>query len=294
MPALKTSSSVVGAVLVASEIEAVVDRALAEDLAGGDPTTASIIAPDVQDRGVIVARSEGVLAGVDVARLVFQRVDSGLEFKSLMADGSKLEPESFVAEVEGPVSSTLRAERTALNFLQHLSGVATETARYVKAVESSRARILDTRKTLPGLRVLEKYAVRIGGGRNHRMNLGDGILVKDNHIVAARRSGLDLGDVVRKARNSGPHTLRIEVEVEDLDEARQALDAGADILLLDNMGLEQMAEAVRLAQGRALTEASGGIKLENVADVAATGVDLISVGSLTHSAKALDLSLDLV
>ena len=279
---------------LSSEIEAVVDRALAEDLGAGDPTTESIIAPDVQGRGVIVARSDGVLAGVDAARLVFERVDSSVEFKSLMADGSKLEPESFVAEATGTVSSILRAERTALNFLQHLSGIATETARYVKAVEGYPARILDTRKTVPGLRVLEKYAVRMGGGSNHRMNLGDGILIKDNHIIAGRRSGLDLGDVVKKAREGAPHTLRIEVEVESLDQAREALDAGAEILLLDNMGLEQMAEAGRLAHGRALTEASGGIRLENVMDVAATGVDLISVGALTHSAEALDLSLDLV
>ena len=278
----------------ASEIEAVVDRALAEDLGAGDPTTESIIAPDSHGRGVIVARSHGVLAGVDVACLVFERVDSSVEFKTLKADGSKLEPESFLAEVEGSLSSILRAERTTLNFLQHLSGIATETARYVKAVEGYPARILDTRKTVPGLRVLEKYAVRVGGGRNHRMNLGDGILIKDNHIIAAGRSGLDLGDVVKKARESAPHTLKIEVEVENVDQAREALDAGADILLLDNMGLEQMAEAVRLAQGRALTEASGGIKLENVMDVAATKVDLISVGSLTHSARALDLSLDLL
>ena len=286
--------------LTPHEIEEIVERALAEDLGAGDPTTETLVPPDMRGSAVVVAGAAGVLAGGEVARAVWRRVDPTVHFEPLLRDGSTLTPDDpdagsegdVIARLDGPIASILRGERTALNFLQHLSGIATETSKYVRAVGDYRAQILDTRKTVPGLRALEKYAVAVGGGRNHRRNLGDGILIKDNHIAAMRKAGLSLGDAVEKARAAAPPT--IEVEVEDLDQVSEALDAGADILLLDNMTIEQMAEAVRVARGRALTEASGGIRLENLQAVAATGVDLISVGALTHSARALDMSLDLM
>ena len=281
------------------EIDEIVGRALTEDLGAGDPTTDALIPRGLEDRAAVVAGAEGVLAGIEVARAVWRHVDPALRFRPLLTDGSVLnqganDPErEVIAELEGTVSSMLLGERTALNFLQHMSGIATETSRYVMAVAGFGAKILDTRKTVPGLRALDKYAVHVGGGKNHRRNLGDGILIKDNHIAAMRGAGLSLGEIVEKARAAASHTLKIEVEVEDLEQVRQALDAGADILLLDNMPIEQMAVAAQLARGRALTEASGGITLRNVGEVAATGVDLISVGALTHSAGALDISLDL-
>jgi nicotinate-nucleotide pyrophosphorylase (carboxylating) len=192
------------------------------------------------------------------------------------------------------VASLLKAERTAVNFMQHMSGIATQTQRYVKAVEGHPVRIVDTRKTTPGLRFLEKYAVRMGGGQNHRQNLGDGILIKDNHIDALRGDGMSLGDVVKKAIREASHTIRVEVEVETLEQLDEALDAGAGIILLDNMDVEQMTIAVQIAKGKAFTEASGGITLETVRAVAATGVDIISVGALTHSVLALDISMDML
>ena len=279
-----------------------IDLALAEDLGLGDATTDALVAPDEQGRAVLVPKEEGVLAGLEVALEVFRRVDGGLVARGLLEDGSSLKPSDqatgaegdVIAEVEGPLASILKAERTALNFVRHLSGVATETRRYVDAVEGYNVQILDTRKTMPGLRSLQKHAVRMGGGHNHRMGLGDGVLIKDNHIDGARGAGLGLGDAVRRARQRAPHTLRVQVEVEDLDQVTEALDAGADALLLDNMSLKEMAAAVVLCRGRALTEASGRITLDTVSDVAGTGVDLISVGAITHSVTALDISLDLV
>ena len=275
------------------EIEDLIDRALTEDLSIGDPTSEVLLSPELTGKGEVKAKAEGILAGVDVALAVFRRVDPTLETKALLEDGTALHAGDVIAHATGPVSSILRAERTALNFLQHLSGIATATDKYVQAVKGHRARIIDTRKTTPGLRTLEKYAIRAGGGHNHRRNLGDGILIKDNHIQALRNQGLSLAEIVNKARDGASHTIRIEVEVEDLDQVCEALDAGADILMLDNMGLSEMADAVSLVGGRAVIEASGGINLETVRDVAATGVDLISAGALTHSVAALDISLDL-
>ena len=279
---------------ITPEVESLIDRALSEDLTTGDPTTDALIPPGLTGRVDLVAKEEGVLAGVGIALAVFRRVDSTLETHVGIEDGSGLEAGVRIASVEGSVASILMTERTALNFVRRLSGVATETSRFVKAVAGHKARIVDTRKTTPGLRSLEKYAVRVGGGDNHRRNLGDGILIKDNHIQALRKQGLSLGDIVNQARANAPHTVKVEVEVEDLGEVKEALDAGAEILLLDNMGIQEMAKAVEMTRGRALTEASGGINLETVSQVAATGVDLISVGALTHSAKSLDLSLDMV
>lgn len=287
---------------ITPEIEALIDRALSEDLGSGDPTTESLIPEDLRGRAVVVSREAGVLAGGEVAAAVFRRVDPRLDVSSLLSDGAHLARHEIalgaegdvIAKLEGPVAAILKAERTALNFLQLLSGIATETSRYVKAVSGYRAKVLDTRKTAPGLRTLEKMAVRAGGGTNHRRSLGDGVLIKDNHIEAMRGQGLDLRQVIERVRAGVPHTLKVEVEVEDLAQVRDALEAGAEALLLDNMGLEEMGRAVEMARGRALTEASGGITLGNVREVAATGVDFISAGALTHSARSLDISLDLL
>ena len=279
---------------ITPETESLIDRALMEDLSIGDPTSDALISPELAGKAVVVAKAEGVLAGVDVAIAVFRRVDTALSVCALEQDGSSLKPGDVIADVEGATSSILRAERTALNFLQRMSGIATQTSNYVRAVHGLDARIVDTRKTTPGLRVLEKYAIRCGGGFNHRRNLGDGILIKDNHIQALRGQGMSLGDVVKMAHANASHTIRVEVEVESLDEVREALDAGAEILLLDNMGPDEMAKAVEMARGKAVTEASGGINLDTVRAVAETGVDLISVGALTHSVRALDIGLDMV
>ena len=270
-----------------------IDRALAEDQVAHDVTTDTLISPDQQSTVALVARAEGVLAGLPVVGAVFARVDPSLRLEALVEDGSPVSPGQHLARIEGAVAGMLRAERTALNFLQRMSGIATETARYVRAVEGLPARILDTRKTPPGHRHLDKYAVRMGGGRNHRLNLSDGILIKDNHIAAARAQGLSLTNTVRNAVERAPMALKVEVEVESLEEAREALDAGAHILLLDNMTPDDMRQIVEMARGRALTEASGGIDLETVRAVAETGVDFISSGALTHSTKALDISMEL-
>lgn len=276
-----------------NQVEQVIDSALAEDSVWGDVTTEALIPENQEGKAYLVAKGEGVLAGIGVATMVFHRVDPALRVNELVADGGRVHPGDRMAAIEGKVASILRAERAALNFLQRLSGIATETAKYVEAVSGTKALITDTRKTAPGLRLLEKYAVRVGGGHNHRQNLGDGVLIKDNHLVALRSRGVGLGEVIKKARQHAPHTLKIEVEVESVEQAQEALSAGADIIMLDNMNLEEMRQVVELARGRALIEASGGITLDSVHAVAETGVDLISVGALTHSAKALDISLEL-
>jgi len=270
-----------------------IDRALAEDQVAHDVTTDTLVTSGQQGTVVLVARAEGVLAGLLVAGAVFARVDPSLRLEALAEDGSPVSPEQRLARIEGAVAGMLRVERTALNFLQRMSGIATETARYVRAVEGLPARILDTRKTIPGHRHLDKYAVRMGGGRNHRQNLSDGILIKDNHIAAVRAQGLSLADTVRNAVERAPMALKVEVEVESFEEAREALDAGAHILLLDNMTPDDMRQIVGMARGRALTEASGGIDLETVRAVAESGVDFISSGALTHSTRALDISMEL-
>jgi nicotinate-nucleotide pyrophosphorylase (carboxylating) len=270
-----------------------VDHALAEDWAWGDVTTQALIPADAEGKASFIAKSEGILAGIEVVHLVFARVDPYLEFRALLHDGDKLQRGTEIATVEGKVGSILRGERVALNFLQRLSGIATETSRYVEAVRGTKARIVDTRKTTPGLRFLEKYAVRAGGGQNHRVHLGDGILIKDNHLAALRARGLDMKVAIDLARKNAPHTLKIEVEVTTVEEAGEAIEAGADIIMLDNMSVEEMRRAVKSIGGRVLVEASGGVTLDNVRSVAETGVDLISVGALTHSVKALDISLEL-
>ncbi len=271
--------------------QAIVDLALAEDLGAGDVTSEATVPAGAQGRAGIFAKAPGVISGLDAASAVFARVDPEVRFAPRVADGQRVHPGDPVAALDGPAAGILAGERVALNLLQRLSGVASLTARYVEAVVGTGVRIVDTRKTTPGLRALEKAAVRHGGGHNHRFGLGDGVLIKDNHLAAV--GGADrVGRAVRLARERAPHTLRIEVEVTTLDEARQALEAGADVILLDNMDTGTIRRAVELIDGRALLEASGGITLETVRAVAETGVDLISVGALTHSAPALDLSLE--
>ena len=268
-------------------------RALAEDGAWQDVTTSATVDPEQHGIGTVLAKAHGVIAGLPVMAAVFTVTDPKLEFTSNLSDGDVIAPRDRIATVEGSYASILRAERVALNFIQHLSGVASMTAHAVAEASGTNVRIIDTRKTTPGLRYLEKYAIRVGGGRNHRYNLTDGVLIKDNHLAALRARGLGIADAVRLSRQLSPHTLRVELEVTNFDELEQGLDAGADIILLDNMSVEQMRHAVERCRGRALTEASGGITPETVHDVAHTGVDFISLGALTHSVKALDISLEL-
>ena len=283
-----------------AETDDIVRTALLEDLGAGDITTETLVPADLHGRARIIAKAEGVLAGVDVADAVFRAVDPELDFNPNLSDGARLrvadgvEEYGSIAELSGSVASILKGERVALNFLQHLSGIATETNRYVQEVTDYDTVILDTRKTAPGLRNLQKYAVAVGGGTNHRRDLSDGVLIKDNHIAAGRLNELSLGGVVRRMRDAAPSAWEIEVEVENLQQLREAVEAGADIVMLDNMSPSEMAEAVRTVDGRALTEASGGITLDNVREVAATGVDRISVGALTHSVTGLDISLELL
>jgi len=266
-----------------------IELALAEDVGPGDVTTQATIPEGATGEAVILAKAHGVLAGLPVAAEVFRRVDRGIRFEELAQDGEPVAPGDVVARLSGPLRGILTGERVALNFLSHLSGIATLTAEFVTAVAPYRAVILDTRKTTPGWRSLEKYAVRCGGGRNHRLGLYDMVLIKDNHIAACG----SLGEAVRRVRAAGVK-VPIEVEVKDLDELAEALSLEVDRILLDNMDLEELREAVRLAGGKVPLEASGGVTLENVAQVAACGVDFISVGAITHSAPALDLSLEII
>ncbi len=273
------------------QVEQIVNTALSEDLVSGDITTAALIPPDLEGRASILVKADGVSAGIEVAQAVFKVVDSALTVDLLIQDGARVRSGDIVATITGKVASILQAERTALNFLCHLSGIATETARYVEAVSGLKAKITDTRKTTPGMRMLEKYAVRMGGGRSHRLHLGDWVLIKDNHWAALRSLGIGVKEAIELVRQSS--SLKVEIEVGNIGEAVEALDAGADIVMLDNMAVGEMKKVVELARGRTLIEASGGITLDNVRQVAEAGVDLISIGAITHSAKALDLSLEL-
>ena len=275
------------------EVYRLIDAAFTEDQTFNDPTTQVLVPTDVLAIGTIRAKTRGVLAGAEVSTAVFHRLDPSLRVNSLLEDGSQLSPGDDIAKVEGSAASILKAERVALNFLQRMSGIATATDRYVKAVEGCRARIVDTRKTAPGLRYLDKYAVRMGGGYNHRLNLADGILIKDNHIEALRSRELGLKEVIQLALARASHTIKVEVEVETLEQVEEALEAGAHIIMLDNMPPPMMRQAMDIIGRKAVVEASGGINMETVRAVAETGVDLISVGALTHSTQALDISLDL-
>lgn len=277
------------------ELLDLVHRALREDIGTGDITTEATIPPGATARGVILARATGVVAGLEVVRLVFSELDRGLTVISKKQDGEAVSPGDIIAEISGPARPQLMGERVALNFLQRLSGIATATHKLVELVRGYPIKVVDTRKTTPGLRALEKYAVRTGGGHNHRFGLYDAVLIKDNHIAVAG----GIGPAVTAARRRAPHTVTIEVEVENLEQLEEALTAGADLIMLDNMDPATMREAVRRARLRTTTgrpvrlEASGGVRAENIVAIAETGVDLISVGYLTHSAPSLDFSLEL-
>ncbi len=269
------------------EIERIVRMALQEDIGLGDVTSMAIIPRDTTMRAELVAKDDFVVAGLDVAASVFWLLDVDVRFEKIFVDGQKVKRGDVLAWLKGSALMLLQGERVALNLLQRMSGIASLTAQFVAAVEGTGSFVVDTRKTAPGLRALDKYAVRAGGGRNHRIGLFDGVLIKENHIAAAG----GISEAIFSARNRLPHTLKIEVETRDLDEVQQALDAGADIIMLDNMTNEAMAQAVTLIDGRALAEASGGVTLERVREIAETGVNIISVGALTHSVVAADISM---
>jgi nicotinate-nucleotide pyrophosphorylase (carboxylating) len=265
-----------------------VQRALAEDIGQGDITTDALIEGGAQASARLMAREAGIVAGLDLAEAAFRGVEPGIAFERLIADGQPVQAGDVIARISGSARALLSAERVALNFMTHMSGIASLTGRYVAAIAGSGARIVDTRKTLPGLRVFEKYAVRMGGGVNHRFALDDAAMIKDNHIVAAG----GIGPAIRQVRAAIGHMVKICCEVDRIDQIEEALAAGVDVLLLDNMRPETLAEAVRLIAGRATAEASGKVSLDTVAAIAASGVDVISVGRLTHSAPALDIALD--
>jgi len=275
------------------QVITIIDLALAEDTSHGDVTSEALMPPELRGEAYIESKARGILAGQEVATEVFLRVDSSLQIKFLIEDGSEIEPGDVLATISGNVRSILKAERTALNFLRRLSGIASETALFISETRDSTARIVDTRKTTPGLRLLEKYAVRMGGGQNHRLHMGDAVLIKDTHLAALRDQGMSLTDIITKARKNTPAGLTIEVEVDTPEEAIEAAQAGADMILLDNMTPEEMQGVVSSLPNGVKTEASGGITLENVRAAAMSGVDIISVGALTHSPKALDISLEL-
>jgi nicotinate-nucleotide pyrophosphorylase (carboxylating) len=270
--------------------KALIDLALAEDIGSGDVTTLSTVPAETTATGVMTAKSPGVISGLEAAAYALWRVDPRIEFRPRVQDGDAVAIGDVVAELSGPARSMLTGERTALNLLQRLSGVATITAQFVAEIAGTGATIVDTRKTTPGLRELEKAAVRHGGGHNHRFGLSDGVLIKDNHLAAI--GGADrVTKAIAAARQRAPHTVRVEVEVTTLAEVEEAAIAGADIIMFDNMSNEMMTEAGRIVAKRAITEASGGVRLETVRKIAETGVDLISVGALTHSAPSVDISL---
>lgn len=264
-----------------------IKTALEEDMGTGDVTSLCTVSPDALAHGRYIAKEDGIICGFEVVSMVFCILEPSIKLTVNVSDGDKVKRGDVIALVEGPAIPVLSGERVGLNILQHLSGVATRTAEAVAAVGGTSAKIADTRKTTPGMRVMEKYAVKCGGGTNHRFNLSDGILIKDNHIVAAG----SITKAVAGARKNAPHTLKIEVEVENEAMVKEALEAGADIIMLDNMSASDMAAAVKLIDGRALTEASGNMGERDLREVAATGVDLISIGALTHSVRALDISL---
>lgn len=268
-------------------IDELILSALKEDMPLGDITTDNIIARDSRSGAVLVAKQDAVIAGLEVFERVFKLLSPDINFKRHTEDGQHVKKGEVFLEFEGSTSAMLKGERTALNFLQHLSGIATKTFEYSSKLKGLPVKVVDTRKTVPGLRYLDKYAVRMGGGQNHRYCLSDGVLIKDNHIKAAG----GINKAVHQVRGKIPHTVRIEVETETLDQVQEALEAGADIIMLDNMGLDMMKQAVRLINRRALVEASGNVTLDTIYSIAVTGVDIISVGELTHSVKAVDISM---
>jgi nicotinate-nucleotide pyrophosphorylase (carboxylating) len=268
-------------------LDPILRRVLEEDIGTGDVTTLATIQPGTQASAELVAKEDFVLSGIDVAKRVFHLLSAETAFEKLIEDGQSVKRGDVLAWIKGDAAVLLQGERVALNLLQRMCGVATLTAEFVKQIGGTGAIIVDTRKTTPGLRVLEKYSVRMGGGGNHRMALYDAVLIKENHVAAAG----GITSAVSRARQNVPHTQKVEVEVRNQVEVAEALDAGADILLLDNMSTEELRAAVEMINGRAITEASGGVNLETVREIAETGVRLISVGALTHSYRAVDISM---
>lgn len=268
-------------------LDKIIKNALEEDLAWGDITTESTIPKDTISKANLIAKEEGIICGIDVFEKVMHTLDENISITKYFGDGDNIKKGDLIAELKGNARNILSAERVALNLLQRMSGIATQTANIVKKVIDTDVCIADTRKTTPNLRILEKYAVKVGGGSNHRFNLADGVLIKDNHINA---SG-SITKAVTSARKNIPHTIKIEVETETLEQVKEALNCGADIIMLDNMDIPTMKKAVELINGRAITEASGNMGEKDLLEVALTGVNIISVGSLTHSVKAMDISL---
>jgi nicotinate-nucleotide pyrophosphorylase (carboxylating) len=267
--------------------ESVIKRALEEDISYGDITTDSIVNEFASSEAKLIAKQEGIIAGIEICEKVFKMLDASSFFMNNIKDGDFVKSGDVIAIVKGRTGALLKAERTALNILQRLSGIATKTRSFCDSVKDYNVRIVDTRKTTPGLRLFEKYAVKVGGGDNHRYSLSDGVLIKDNHIKAAG----GIKEAITLAKKNVPHTIKIEVETETMEQVKEALEAGADIIMLDNMTVEQMKNAVKFINKRALIEASGNMKLELINEVASTGVDIISVGALTHSASSLDISM---
>jgi nicotinate-nucleotide pyrophosphorylase (carboxylating) len=274
-------------------VDRIIENALEEDTGRGDITSDTLIPIDLQGQAYILVKEQGVLAGIEIARKTLQIVDPSIKATVLISDGSKVNTGDIAMRISGCVRSLLKAERVTLNFLQRLSGIASATARFVEEVKGTGVEIADTRKTTPGLRILEKYAVRMGGGRNHRMDLSDAVLIKDNHFAALKLLGLSYREIVAKARRDVPAKIKVEAEATTVQEAVEAAESGADIVMLDNMPLEQMSRAVKLINGRVEVEGSGSFNMSNVRAAARTGVDFISVGALTHSYKSLDISLEI-
>jgi nicotinate-nucleotide pyrophosphorylase (carboxylating) len=270
----------------------IIKRALVEDAPWGDVTSEAFLPEEATASATLNARESGVFSGALVFARVFELVDPEVVVELALDDGEPFATGATLARVDGSARSILRAERVALNLVQRMSGIATLTARYVMAVADTSARVVDTRKTTPGLRVLERQAVRDGGGHNHRFSLSDAVLAKDNHLAVLAAAGVDLGTAIRNARARIPHTTHLEVEVDQIEQVEPVVSAGVDTIMLDNFSVDELREGVRIVAGRALVEASGGVNLDTIAEIAATGVDLISVGALTHSVRALDLGLD--
>ncbi len=271
----------------AFEIDKIILTGLKEDMPFGDITTDNLIDDTSQSEALLIAKDTGVIAGIDIAKRVFEIVDKNVVFEKRIEDGHRVKSGDVIAQIKGNTRALLKGERTALNLLQRLSGIATKTRELCEKIKDTNSKVVDTRKTTLGLRALEKYAVRVGGGYNHRFSLSDGVMIKDNHIKAAG----GIKEAVKKIRKKIPHTIKIEVETETLEQVEEALEAGADIIMLDNMGVDKVRKAVKIINGSAISEASGNVNLDSIVEIAKTGVDIISVGSLTHSVSAFDISM---